>query len=38
MAKNWKHTKKLLENLLCNKLKGQALLTSSTATALTMTG
>ena len=23
MAKNWKHTKKLLENLLCNKLKGR---------------
>ena len=37
MAKNWKHTKKLLEDLLCDKLKG-ALLTSSTATALTMIG
>lgn len=23
MAKNWKHTKKLLEDLLCNKLKGR---------------
>ena len=23
MAKNWKHTKKLLENPLCNKLKGR---------------
>lgn len=23
MAKNWKHTKKLLENLLCDKLKGR---------------
>ena len=23
MAKNWKHTKKLLEDLLCDKLKGR---------------
>ena len=22
MAKNWKHTKKLMEDLLCDKLKG----------------
>ncbi len=38
MAKNWKHTKKLLEDLLCDKLKGRITYQLHCYRALTMIG